>query len=159
MGHKTLLCQIFLAFVFLKFKPVRGFKQSFRTKVTHMLRRTDTTASSPLPAAAVATPETGPSSFLHTVRRLPLLSHHVVSRTIELLGEDSESLAADRQRKASIGNYVVYVAVLLAAPPLALAREAALYAGHLARRPVVHARATARCAVNSFKYAQNLLFT
>ena len=148
MKHSTypLILQIVIAMLFVRFVRVEAF-----TKVPRVPCMQSSPLAAPSLAERIVVRDEKPPTLVKVVAHLPLLASVLVARTRELWREAREGGAPvpDDDAESRLG---VLLAACIIAPPLALAREVALNAGHLLARPVKHVRYIGAGAVSAARY-------
>ena len=148
MKHSTypLILQIVIAMLFVRFVRVEAF-----TKVPRVPCMQSSPLAAPSLAERIVLRDEKPPTLVKVVAHLPLLASVLVARTRELWREAREGGAPvpDDDAESRLG---VLLAACIIAPPLALAREVALNAGHLLARPVKHVRYIGAGAVSAARY-------
>ena len=148
MKHSTypLILQIVIAMLFVRFVRVEAF-----TKVPRVPCMQSSPLAAPSLAERIVVRDDKPPTLVKVVAHLPLLASVLVARTRELWREAREGGAPvpDDDAESRLG---VLLAACIIAPPLALAREVALNAGHLLARPVKHVRYIGAGAVSAARY-------
>ena len=148
MKHSTypLILQIVIAMLFVRFVRVEAF-----TKVPRVPCMQSSPLAAPSLAERIVVRDEKPPTLVKVVAHLPLLASVLVARTRELWREAREGgePVPDDDAESRLG---VLLAACIIAPPLALAREVALNAGHLLARPVKHVRYIGAGAVSAARY-------